>query len=206
MLEADGHEAANRSCQCLTHSRELSPAWKSGLRVHEWVFQSELHRNGGGWVTDCWSSIEFWQVATCTGPARSLEDVLPWTWTPELISHRFSQFYGCLDRFHFFWKSTGVKAQEWNHYEYKKGSCADFIQGRDCLTKYLCTCWIDKCCNSTKLQFVIFLILQQPWLRTSEDKLLQTVRLHPRNLNWNCWQFSYPCIQGWAIIQTTVTR
>lgn len=38
---ADGYGPANPSCWCLTHSRGLSLAWKSGLRVYEWVFQSE---------------------------------------------------------------------------------------------------------------------------------------------------------------------
>lgn len=65
---------------------------------------------GSSRVSDCWSWIEFWQVAPSKGPAGSLEDVLPWTWTPELISRGFNQFYGCLHWFHFFWKSTGVNA------------------------------------------------------------------------------------------------
>lgn len=81
-MGADGHEAANSLCQCLTHSGELWPSWKAGPRLNDWAFQSELpqkekrKKKRGSRVSDCWSWIEFWQVATGKGPARSPEGVM----------------------------------------------------------------------------------------------------------------------------------
>lgn len=101
---------------------EIRPA---SVWVSVSIRAAQKERKGGSWVSGCCCWIEFWQVAPSKGPAGSLEDVLPRTWTPELISSRFHQFYGRLHWFHFFWKCTGVNAWGRSSYEYKKGGGLD---------------------------------------------------------------------------------
>lgn len=187
--------------------------------VSVWVSVSirAVQKEGGSSrVSGCWSWIEFWQVTPSKGPAGSVEDVLPWTWTPELISSSFNQFYGCLRRFHFFWKCTGVNAWEWNSYEYKTGG--EFIQGHDCKMRCgrlesICILVhsMIKCRPLTvvlhRYHFCHFLhTVGQPWQRKTEDKLLQTITARQTILNQNWIQFIYWSIQSWTIIQTAVTR
>ena len=104
----------------------------------------------------------------------------------------------------------------WNSYEYKTGG--EFIQGQDCeiTRERLKSIWIlvlliIKCWELTaalrRYHFCYFAqSVGQPWLTKTEDKLLQTITARQTNLNQNCIQFIYPCIQGWTIIQTPVTR
>lgn len=63
----------NQACECLS----------------ECFNQSRSEKRGSRRVSGCWSWILFCRVAPSKGPAGSVEDVLPWTWTPELISSNF---------------------------------------------------------------------------------------------------------------------
>lgn len=113
------HPHGNKACECMSVSVSIR------------AVQTERQPR----VTGCWYWIEFWQVAPSKGPAGSLEDVLPQTWTPELISSRSNQFYGCLHWFHFFWKCTGVNAQEWRAMNTK--SCVEFLAQQQWPTSYI---------------------------------------------------------------------
>lgn len=105
-----------------------------GLWVFEWVFQSETFKNGEAAAGSVVAGHIFnfdrqhW--------LRVLQGQWRICWTPELISSSFNQFYGCLLWFHSFWKFTGVKAWEWNCFEYKTEW--ELIQGQDSEIKCIC--------------------------------------------------------------------
>lgn len=123
-----------------------------------------------------------------------MEDASQRTPTPELISSSFNQFYGCLLRFHFFWKCAGVNASERNPNEYKIG---ESIRGRGRRVRFECfyssRIGVRFIIKYGKLAFAILRLIfaRQPWL----GKSVWTAQQWITALKQNNIQFVYPSIQ-----------